>query len=254
MLRSLSFSVALAILAFASQTVVGSIVYNSATFSNFNVITNDATQFSASADILQGGVNAGTIVATQLYGGGTNPFNSGTLWGAGNDFRIGAFSTQTSEVNETADGLWSISVTPNANWSVDGISLFSTGSVISNPTFGNLSSNGVATVHDDNQGTTTELFSNYNDGDAFLNGDDLIFNPGDLPTGIISDDHTRLWSYDSAGGTDLTFRYEAGPVANISNEAFAVDLELTLALIPEPSSLGLMMAASLGLLARRRRN
>lgn len=252
MRRSLCLLATVAIAFFTANPATASIVYSSATFTNFTVLTNNATQFSASGDILQGGVVAGTITGTMVYGGGTNPFNSGSLWGTGAEFRIGGSSTATAEANETADGFWSFTITPNANWSVDGVSLLSNGTVLGNPTFANLTSNGAATVHDDNQGAADELLGNYDDGDLFVNGTDLVFNDGTLSTGITGAAHARLWSYDSVGATNLSFTYESGPVSNISNEGLALDVQLSFA-IPEPSSIALMFAAGMGLLARRRR-
>ena len=248
--------------------VNASITYTSSSFSNFTLTTDTDTQLTATADIFQGSVLAGTATVTMVYiapstlgdmqPGGTNPFvrpvnaDGDLLWSASNDFRITASSIQDSELNETAFGAYTISVTANAGFQVDGISLFSQGTVLANPTFQDLTSNGVGSVADDNQGEADELFASHNDGDAFTNGDDLIFRPGSLSTGIEVDDHSRNWSFDSAGATLLTFDYLAGPVVNITSEGLRFDVQLSTAPVPEPGSAVLLGIVSLFAMRRRK--
>lgn len=229
----------------------GQIVYSSSNFTNRVVVSSTATQYSITADILESGVLAGTLNGSLTYGGGTNPFTAPN-WVAGGNLNILGSSTNTSETSETADGVWDFSITPAAGFQVDGISLFTNGTVIGNPTFANLTSNGTGSVIDANEGTSTELFSNYNSG-AFVNGDDLVFNAGGLSTGIDLPDHSLRWSYDSAGATQLSFDYQAGPVANISNEGIRLDVQLSAIAVPEPSGFALLgLLGSLAVLRRRK--
>ncbi len=246
---------ALLLLCVASQLILArptsaSLVYVSSTFGNFTVTQNNASGFAATADIFESGVKAGVLEASVAYGGGTNPFNSGSLWGDGGFFRATGQSTNTNNLVETADGDWSFNVTPEPGWTTVGLTIFTSGTVIANPVFAGLTSDGTATVHDDQQGTPEELLNNYNDGDAFVNGDDLVFNAGTLATGITSTQHNRLWSYDSAGATSIRFTYEAGPVSNITNEGIAFDAQLRST--PEPSSFLLLGLAQIFVLGRRR--
>lgn len=245
---------ALVILPFLAlpNPATASITFDSATFGSFTIISDTTTGFSASAEILQGGVVAGTIIGTMVYGGGTNPFNSGAIWSDGNQFRTGGKSTQDGESNETANGFWSFSVSANAGWQVDGISLLTTGTTIANPVFANLTSNGVATVSDDQQGTVNELFASHNDGDSFVNGDDLVFNTGPTNNGIRRANHALQWSYDSVGATTLSFNYQAGPVGTIADEGIAVDVQLSVTAVPEPSSCILLCLGSLAIMRRRK--
>ena len=224
--------------------------YSSNTFANGSAL-NSATAYSITADILDSGSVVGSISGSLTYGGGSNPFVQPN-WNAGATLAISGSSVATSETNETADGLWSFTVTPAVGYQVDGISLFSSGSILANPTFANLTSNGVATVTDANEGTALELFNNYNSG-AFVNGTDLIFNARSTGNGIPSAEHADLWSYDSAGATQLSFNYEAGPVPNISGEALRLDVQLSAISVPEPSSLTLVvLMGSLTVLRRRK--
>ncbi len=232
-----------------------SIVYSSATFNNFSILSDTPTGFSASANIIEGGVVAGTLTVTTVYGSGTNPFNSGALWGASNEFRFTGSSTDDEEeAEETAEATYSISISTNAGWSVDGLSLLSHATVLANPTFENLTSNGIATVADDNQGMPDELFLSHNDGDSFTNGDDLVFRPGSRSAGIDNLDHIRKWSYDSAGATTVSFNYIAGPVTNISSEGIGIDVALSFTAVPEPSTLCLLGPGMLLVMSRRKRN
>lgn len=247
------FMVLVAVFSLAFQSSANAqIDYISSTFANRNVVVSDATQYSITADILEGGNLAGSISGTLTYGGGSNPFVAPN-WNSGSSLLINGLSVDTAETVETADANWSFSITPAAGYQVEGISLFSNGTSIANPTFANLTSNGVATVTDANEGTATELFNNYNSG-AFTNGTDLVFNTGSTNNGIPSTAHTGNWSYDSAGATQLSFDYLAGPVPNISNEGLRLDVQLSTVSVPEPSSLvvvGLM--GSLAVLRRRKK-
>lgn len=235
-----------------AQTCSAGLVYTSSTFSNFTVTQDDLLGFAATADIFESGTKVGVIDASVVYGGGTNPFDSGSIWGAGATFRALGQSSNDNEPNETAAGFWNFDVTPEPGYTVDGISLFTVGTVIANPTFANLTSNGTATVFDANQGTADELLQSHDDGDAFVNGDDLVFNAGSLITGIDNPVHTRNWAYDSAGATNLSFDYLAGPVTNITNEGINIDVQFSVA-VPEPSSLWLLGLLSIPSVRSRRR-
>ena len=228
------------------------IQYNSGTFANV-VSSNNASQYSITADILEGGVLAGTINGSLTYGGGTNPFVTPN-WTGGASLAVTALSTPTPEANETADGVWNFSVTPVAGFQVDGISLFSQATTLSNPTFASLTSNGTATVLDNNEGLPNEIFASQNSG-AFVNGDDLVFNIGTTPDGINDANHSLDWSYDSAGATQLSFEYQVGPARSISNEGIRLDVQLSTATaaIPEPSSIGLIGLFGSSLVLRRRK-
>ena len=234
--------------------VNASITYTSGLFRDFDVDTDMPNLFIATADIFQGNVLAGTATVTMTYGGGNNPFQSPLSdWGAGADFRATADAPNDPDSTaETAVASYSFSVTANAGFQVDGISLFSVGTTLANPTFQNLSSNGIGSVADDNQGAANELLANYNDGDAFINGDDLIFRPGTSGPGILNGSHSRLWSFDSAGATLVTFDYLAGPVTNIANEGIRFDVQLSTAPVPEPGSAVLLGIVSLLALRRRK--
>jgi hypothetical protein len=230
------------------------LVYTSSTFSNFTVTQDDALGFAATVDIFESGTKVGELDASVVYGGGTNPFNSGSLWGAAATFRALGQSTNDAETSETASGFWNFDVTAEPGYVVDGISLFTVGTVIANPTFADLTSNGTATVFDANQGTADELLQSHDDGDVFMNGDDLVFNSGSLTTGITGTVHTRNWAYDSAGATNLSFNYRAGPVTNITNEGINIDVQFSVA-TPEPSSLWLLGLLSVpGVRSRRQRD
>ena len=237
------------------NSATAQINYSSNSFDNLVIVSSDAAQYSITADILEGGVNgvvAGTISGSLTFGGGTNPFNTPN-WNDGQTLTINGISTADSEANETADGHWSFTVTPTAGYQVDGISLFTNGTSIANPTFANLTSNGIATVVDANEGLSNELFNSQNSG-AFVNGSDLVFNTGTTSAGITSANHTQLWSYDSAGATQLNFDYLAGPTSNISNEGLRLDVQLSAIAVPEPSTFALMgLFGSLAVLRRRRK-
>jgi len=237
-------------LVFASENSVDAqIIYSSSSFTNLNVVTDDATEYTVTTDILQGGAVAGVLTGTFIFGGGTNPFETPNVV-AGNNLIFTARSTNTSETQETADGIYNFSIAPATGFQVDGISVFTIGTVIANPTFANLTSNGSATVIDANEGTATELFASHNSG-AFTNGSNLVFNAGP-GNGIVSDNHSRNWSYDSAGATTLSFEYQAGPVPNISSEGIRLDAQLSLATVPEPSAIALLgLMGSLAFLRRR---
>ncbi len=236
----------------SGYVLAGLVEFDSSTFHNMNVTQDDATGFAVTIDIREGGVLAATMRAQMTYGGGTNPFDSGDAWAVGNEFRFRGSSTPTTSTpNETADGLWEVMISPEPGWNVDGITLFSTGTTLANPVFEGLTSDGVATVADANQGTAIELLSNYDDGDSFVDGDDLIFNSGSAANGFRRDDHSLLWSYDSAGATELSFTYRAGPVPTISTEGIALDVSLSST--PEPSSCILLGLAGLCSVRIRRR-
>ena len=227
------------------------IIYSSSTFANPSS-TNSATQYSFTADVLQGGSLAGTVSGSLTYGGGTNPFLAPN-WNGGASLAIGGTApNDDNSAVETADGVWSFVITPAAGYQVDGISLFTQGTSIANPTFAGLTSNGSATVIDANQGTATELFASHSSG-AFANGSNLVFNTGSTSNGIPTGDHSLNWSFDSAGATSLSFDYQVGPVPNISGEGIRLDAQLSLAPVPEPSAIALMgLMGSLAFLRRRK--
>ena len=229
------------------------ILYDSAAFSNFQVVTDDASGFSGTSDIVENGVVVGVLEASVDYLGGTNPFNSGDGWGPtgpqDGEFSVAGNSTDDGEPMQTATGFWELSITPNAGFTVDGISLFSTTGVLANPTFGNLNSNGLASVSD-----STDLISSHNDGESFANGSDLIFNPGSLATGIPIDDHRRNWALNSEGATSLSFFYLAGPVSDITLEGLVIDTSVSGgAGVPEPSACCLLVTGLAMLVSRRKR-
>ena len=87
-----------------APTCSAGLVYTSSTFSNFTVTQDDASGFAATADIFESGTKVGVIEASVVYGGGTNPFDSGRNWGAGATFRALGQSTNDNEPNETASG------------------------------------------------------------------------------------------------------------------------------------------------------
>jgi len=245
-------------LVFASENSVDAqIIYSSSSFTNLNVVTDDATEYTVTTDILQGGAVAGVLTGTFIFGGGTNPFETPNVV-AGNNLIFTARSTNTSETQETADGIYNFSIAPATGFQVDGISVFTIGTVIANPTFANITSDGSISVIDANEGAANELFANQNSG-PLVSGDDLIFNPGTLPTGIDIPDHSRQFSIDSAGATQLSFDYQAGPTANITNEGIRLDVQLSPlsvggpAVVPEPSALALVgLLGSLAALRRRK--
>jgi hypothetical protein len=246
------FALFLLLSSLAATHVSADMIYTSSAFNARVVLVNNATTYSVQTNVTEGGVQAGTLIATLTYGGGTNPFANAN-WSPGASFVATGASVNDAETNETADGVWEFSLTPLPGWQIDGMTLFTSGTVIGNPIFENITSTGVATVYDDNEGLANELISNFADGDIVPNGSDIIFNTGTLRTGITVADHTQNWSYDSAGANYMSFTYRSGPVTNISNEGIRFDAQFSVAPVPEPSSVAIFgLLAGVACLRRRR--
>ena len=228
------------------------IVFTSSTFQNLVVTQENAQGFAVTADILDGGVATGVLTASIEYGGGNNPFDDTSDWGpSGNAFRIFGRSSGTYMGSDTADGFWNISATANAGFAIGGISIYTQGSVLGNPDFTNFVSNGSATISD-----SENLITNYNDGDSFINGGDLLFAGGLHASGILSEDHSRNWAFNAAGATSLSFNYQVGydeSVAGIAIEGLWLDVQTTVA-VPEPSSAIFLVVLGLSAIGYRRRS
>lgn len=224
--------------------------FESAIFQNTLITQNDTDGYAITTDVVEGGTVAGRMSVSLDYGGGTTPFDSGDRWRAvSNAFRIYGDSTGTFAGDDTADGVWQISVTPNAGWQVDGISIFTNLTTIANPNFANISSNGVGSLFDDNN-----LVANFADGDSVPNGSTIDFNG--QTGGIPSADHSRRWAYNAAGASDVNFRYEAGMdevVATVGVEAIHVSVQMSVISVPEPASASIVLMAMSTLTLRRRR-
>ena len=244
------FAFAVVLVGFNGETKAD-IIYTSSTFQNLVVTQNDALGYAVTSDIVEGGVVTGTLVASIEYGGGTNPFNDGSDWGpSANAFRIFGRSTGNFAGSDTADGNWNISATANTGFQIDGISLFSQGSVLGNPDFTNVNTNGAATVCEH-----ADLITNYDDGDSFTNGDDLLFAGGTHASGILSADHSQNWALNSAGATSLSFNYQVGhdeTVAGVAIEGLWLDVQTSVA-IPEPSGASFVALICLSGFCYRRR-
>lgn len=242
----------LCLFAFLLASASAAITYSGADFANLTVTSSTAAGQTATADLQLGGITVGSITASVTYGGGTNPYED-VLWATGPTFGATGFSQETPATSETADGSWSFSASANAGYQIDGVSLFSSGTNLSNPTYSNLNTDGVATVQDDNEGTATELLANVDDGDTIANGSSVVFNPGSLSTGWPTADHTQNWSYDSAGGSSISFQLQSGPVTNLTYESVRFDVAVSaVPPVPEPSA-PLLAALALGGAALRRR-
>lgn len=237
-----------------SPEATAGIDFSTATFNNMNITQNDSLGFAVTADVLEGGTVVGSLTAGYTYGGGTTPFNSGSFWGpTANAFRIFGETTNSFNGSDTADGRWNISVTPNAGYQVDGISLYTNGSILANPDFVGVTTNGNATVFDNGSGNG--LITNYADGDPFIDGTNLLFAGGTHNNGILSTVHSNNWALNAAGATTLAFKYEAGfdePVNGIAVEGIWFDVQLS-ASMPEPSSLYLLLLGAFPVAFRRER-
>jgi len=246
----LSLTVALAITTSWAQTSQADIDFDSAIFQNTTVTQNDALGYAITADILEGAIVVGELEAAVTYGVGTNPFNSGSLWGpSAGSFAIFGESTGTFIGSETASGDWDIKITPTAGWQVDGISIFSQGSTLANPDFTSLTSNGVGTIFD-----SANLITNYTDGQSFTDGDDLLFAGGSTVNGIPMTDHSMVWAFNSEGATDVSFTYTVGndeAVSTIALEGLRVDAQFSA--VPEPGTATITLLALSTLCLRRRR-
>jgi len=229
------------------------VAYTSSTFQNLVVTQNNTLVYAVTSDIVENGIVTGTLTASIEYGGGNNPFNDTSDWGpSANAFRIFGRSTGNFAGSDTADGTWKISATANAGYQIDGISLYTQGSVLGNPDFTNVNTNGSATVSE-----LSELITNYNDGDSFTNGDNLLFAGGTHASGILSEDHSRNWALNAADATSLSFNYQVGhdeTVAGIAIEGLWLDVQTSTALaVPEPSSIFFIASIGLATIGKRRR-
>ncbi len=243
--------IVLAVFLLPLQNVNADIAHTTSTFSNMVVTQDDMNGFAITADILEGGALAGTLTASMIYNGGTNPFNNGDLWGPiANAFRIFGSSTGDFAGEDTATGEWNISVSANAGWNVEGISVYTLGSILGNPNFEQVTSNGNTTLFDGNN-----LIVNHNDGAILNNGANLDFMEGTHANGLFSEVHSQNWAINAADATELSFDYLVGfdePINGIGSEALWLDVQLTSA-VPEPNS-ALLLIGLLGFsICRRRR-
>ncbi|QEG22419.1 PEP-CTERM sorting domain-containing protein [Mariniblastus fucicola] len=247
-LRPLLFALALSIV--LPQTSRADIDFSSSIFEGTIVTQDDAAGYAVTADILESGSVVGQFSASVTYGAGTNTFNSGSSWGPSADgFGIYPDSTGSFAGDDTASGFWQISVTPNAGWTVDGISIFTVGTTIANPDFTSVTSDGVGSIFDENN-----LITNYTDGASFVDGDDILFAGGSITNGIPGSDHSRHWAYSSAGATQVSFNYLAGfdeSVSTIGIEGLQVGMQLSA--VPEPATATISLLLLAGLSVRRRR-
>lgn len=247
------FLICAAVLIGQTSELKADIVFRSSTFQNLVVTQDDALGYAVTADINDGGVATGVLSASIEYGGGNNPFNDASDWGpSANAFRIFGRSTENFAGSDTADGFWNVSATANAGFAIGGISVYSQGSVLGNPDFTNLVSNGLVTISD-----SEDLITNYNDGDSFANGGDLLFAGGSHASGILSEDHSQNWAINAAGATSLSFNYQVGydePIAGVAIEGLWLDVQtIPVATIPEPNSAMLIAAMGLSAIGYRRR-
>ena len=236
--------------AFANSNANAQMKYTSSEFVNRVITENSDTKYSVTTDITQNGIKVGQLDASLTYGTGTNPFED-AVWTTGQNFSATGMSTSSdTENDETAAGIWDFSVTAEAGYRVDGLSLFSLNTILADPIFSNITSNGVATVWDGNQNKANELLGNHESGDIVANGSDLVFNNGSGSNGIAPGDHSELWSYDT-NGTEISFEYQAGPVEAITAEGIRFDASFSA--IPEPSTLGVLAFLGSAIALRRRR-
>ena len=257
MLKTKAIVLFLLLIPFAATNSSAQITYDSATFGGPIVTISNENTLQVQSTVFEGGFEAGTLISTFSYGGGTNPFNFPN-WSGGDDFNAVLNSTPDIEqLSETADGSVDFLLIPNAGWQSSGLSIFSSGgTAIGNPVYSNVvSSTGSGTISDALQGLSNELIGNFDDGDTVVNGSSIVFNPGSTATGISESDHTRNWSYDSAGSTNISFDYQAGPVSNISLESIRLEAALVqTSAVPEPSSAAILcLLAGVGCMRRRRR-
>ena len=244
--------IALAVFLLPLQDVNADIAYTTSTFSNMMVTQDDTNGFAITADILEGGALAGTLTASMIYNGGTNPFNNGDLWAPfANAFRIFGSSTGSFAGDDNAAGEWNISVSANAGWNVEGISVYTLGSFLGNPEIEQVMSNGNTSLFDGNN-----LIVNHSDGAILNNGANLDFAEGTGNNGIVSGDHSQNWAINAADATQLSFDYLVGfdePINGIGTEGLWLDVQLTSS-VPEPNS-ALLLIGLLGFAigCRRRR-
>jgi len=236
------------------QTSRADIDFESAIFQNTTITQNDAAGYAITADILEDGSVVAQLSASVEYGGGTNPFNTGDSWRAASGiYQIYAESTGVVPGDDTADGNWDISVTPNAGWKVDGISVFTNGTTIGNPDITNVTTDGIGSVFNSNG-----LITNRTDGDVIPNGGDLLFSGGSHPSGIPTADHSRLWAINAADATQLSFTYSVGhdeTVRVIAIDAIQMDVALSqIVAVPEPSTAVVSFLAMSALFLRRKRS
>ena len=231
------------------NNVKADIAYTSSAFENMVITQNDAFGFAITADVTEAGITTGVLTASYTYGAGSTPFNTGENWGGTSNFRIPGTTNLNPDGTDTASGDWNISVTALAGYQVDGLSVFTQGTSISNPDFTNITSNGIATVCE-----ASDLISNVSHGDVIPNGGNLDFNAGTSANGIISDDHSQEWAINVAGSA-LSFTYLAGfdePVNNVANEGLRLDVQISEA-VPEPSSFAIIGLGMVFIGMRRRR-
>ena len=87
-------------------------------------------------------------------------------------------------------------------------------------------------------------------------GGDLLFAGGSHASGILSADHSQNWAFNAAGATSLSFDYQVGhdeTVAGVAIEGLWLDVQTTVAAVPEPSSAILFAVLSLTAIGYRRR-
>lgn len=231
--------------------------FTGATFSNLTVVQDDAAALVITADVTVGGAVVGALDASLTKVGGTPGFNTSSWSASGQLNATGQGGASTGD--DTGIGDWAFTITPIAGWQVDGISTFTNGTVLGNPIYSNITSNGAATLQEDiTGGLGAGLITNAADGDSIANGGSLNFGIGSNVNGINGVDHSNLWSLDFAGASTIGFRYSAGTqvggeVPTLGGEALRIDASLSEAPpVPEPSA-GLLAAFGGLLLLRRRR-
>ena len=249
--KCFSLTLVFAICGLLTGNVNADLVYTSATFQNTFVTQDDALGYAITADVVEGGVTTGILTASLVYGGGTNPFNDGSAWGASSGaFRIFGSSTNNVAGFDTATGDWDLSVTALSGYQVDGITVFSEGAVLGNPDFTNIVSDGVSTIYD-----STNLIGNVVDGQVIANGGSLLFNGGINSNGIESSNHARNWGIN-ADASALSFTYSVGfdeSVGNIAFEGLRLDVQTSaVSSIPEPSCFA-MIGLGIAFIGMRRR-
>ncbi len=156
-----------------------------------------------------------------------------------------ATAVETQAGNPPSSLTWTFSIAPLAGFQVDGISFFTLGSDIANPTISAITGAGTVTLAEGPE----DFFSDGVDGQ--VNPTTLTANPGTALNGWAAGTHEN-WSLDVVAGNSLSFNYSADTaVAGINNEALRFDAQISQ--IPEPSSAALLGLGALGFLARRKR-
>ena len=217
------------------------------TAASFGGWTQSGNTFTGT--VFQGGGAVGTATATYSLLEG---FNTPAGGGAGS-FLATAAETVTPNPT-TARIRWNFSIAAGPSYAVQGISFFTSGTELANPTLTSINNaGGVVSADAGNTGDITLLESSefWADGaDGDLNPSTLSAVAGPIANGYASGTH-EVWSLNSSSSA-LNVTYTAdSSVNNIAAEGLRFDA--TLIQVPEPSSTALLGLGALGLISRRKR-